>query len=289
MKHSRMVILKLFHRVSVSCRTCFMVQIPREKIMTTETETPETYREYASTMSTILGLNGSPVGVRIVQSGENPELEDQKIPMRFCQALMRARHGHSSVITAENITCPAAARAFGFKPLPEPLRTGKGLVGFGIVSDETVAQHMFEGMTTLTPNSVMRIEVFPLTDASVVPDVVIVEDETERLMWILLANLHAHEGKRVQGSTAVLQATCVDSCVIPFLENRLNYGLGCYGCRDATDMGPGEAIVGFPAAELSGIVSHLQYLNKKALPHSRGKHALAAFMKDHTGAGCSSL
>ncbi len=46
-------------------------------------------------MSTILGLNGSPVGVRIVQSGEKPELEDQKIPMRFCQALMRARHGHS--------------------------------------------------------------------------------------------------------------------------------------------------------------------------------------------------
>ena len=257
--------------------------------MSSDTESPEKYRQFASTMSTILGLNGSPVGVRIVQSGENPELEDQKIPMRFCQALMRARHGHSSVITAENITCPAAAWAFGFKPLPEPLRTGKGLVGFGIVSDETVAQHMFEGMTTLTPNSVMRIEVFPLTDTEVVPDVVIVEDETERLMWILLANLHAHEGKRMQGSTAVLQATCVDSCVIPFLESRLNYGLGCYGCRDATDMGPGEAIVGFPAAELSGIVSHLQYLDKKALPHSRGKHALAAFMKDHTGAGCSSL
>ncbi|HOL41571.1 MAG TPA: DUF169 domain-containing protein [Methanospirillum sp.] len=53
----------------------------------------------------------------------------KKIPMRFCQGLMRARHGEIS-ITRENITCPGAARAFGFKPLPEPLRTGKRLIGF---------------------------------------------------------------------------------------------------------------------------------------------------------------
>ena len=66
------------------------------------------------------------------------------------------------IITGENITCHAASRAFGFKPLPEPLRTGKGLVGFGIVSDEKVAQQMFEGMTTLPPDSVKQLEMFPL-------------------------------------------------------------------------------------------------------------------------------
>jgi uncharacterized protein (DUF169 family) len=257
--------------------------------MISNAQTPETYRQLASTMSSLLNLNGSLVGVRIIQTDEKPHLEEQKIPMRFCQALMRARNGEKSIISGENITCPAAASAFGFKPLPEPLRTGKGLVGFGIVSDEAVAQYMFEGMTTLPLGSVTQLEIFPLDFAEDIPDIIIIEDESEKLMWIALSYLHAHEGKRVQGSTAILQATCVDSCIIPFLENRLNYGLGCYGCRDATDMGSSEAIMGFPADDLNAIVSHLEYLGKKAMPHSRGKHALAAFSKDHAGAGCASL
>ncbi len=80
-------------------------------------------------------------------------------------------------------------------------------------------------------------------------------------------------------STAVLQATCVDSTIIPFLERRLNYGLGCYGCRDATDIGPNETVVGFPAEFLPAIVEHLEYLNKRALPHSREKHAFLALKK----------
>jgi uncharacterized protein (DUF169 family) len=255
----------------------------------THTTNPEKIRTDTFTLSSILGLKGSPIGVKIVQAPDVPPFAGDQRPMRFCQALMQARHGEKSLITGENITCPAAARAFGFKPLPEPLRTGKGLVGFGIVSDETVAQQMFEGMTTLPPGSVKQLEIFPLDMADEVPDIIIIEDEPEKLMWVALSYLHAHGGKRVQGSTAILQATCVDSCIIPFLENRLNYGLGCYGCRDATDMGSGEAIIGFPADELPAIVSHLEYLAKKALPHSRDKHAFSAFSKDHVGTGCGSL
>jgi uncharacterized protein (DUF169 family) len=94
------------------------------------------------------------------------------------------------------------------------------------------------------------------------------------------------------GTTAVLQATCVDATIIPYKEKRLNFSFGCYGCRDATDIGPGEAIVGFPTDELPSIVSHLEYLNRKALPHSRAKHALSLFMKQHgkgEGESCSSL
>ena len=251
-------------------------------------KTLELLQIHAKRLKDLLGLFGSPIGVTIDQSS-SPNQTDQKIPMRFCQGLMRARHGEKSTITGENLTCPAAARAFGFKPLPEPLRTGKGLIGFGIVSDEKVAQQMFEGMTTLPPGSVKQLETFPLDMAENVPDIIIIEDEPEKLMWVALSYLHAHGGKRVQGSTAILQATCVDSCIIPFLENRMNYGLGCYGCRDATDMDPGEAIIGFPADDLDAIVAHLEYLERKAMPHSREKHALNTFNKDHPETGCASL
>ena len=41
---------------------------------------------------------------------------------------------------SEGIACPAAAAAFGFKSLPEGLKSGKGIVGFGIVSGESVGE-----------------------------------------------------------------------------------------------------------------------------------------------------
>ncbi|HII75937.1 MAG TPA: hypothetical protein HA264_02605 [Methanolinea sp.] len=254
----------------------------------------EEIRKNGKRMKEILGLHGSPIGVRIIRKdASEASLEScSDEHMRFCQALMRARHGMKTVICKENLACPAAARAFGFKPLPEPLKTGKGLIGFGITGKEEVGVRMFEGMTVFDEATIDRIEVFPLEEARKEPDVVVVEDEVEKLMWIVLSSMHSRGGERVRGSTAVLQATCVDATIIPYREQRLNFNFGCYGCRDATDIGPGEAILGFPIDNLSAIVTHLEYLNKKALPHSRGKHALGLFMKQHKAGkegSCSSL
>lgn len=93
------------------------------------------------------------------------------------------------------------------------------------------------------------------------------------------ALMQARHGQRVTASTAVLQATCVDATIIPFLEKRLNFGFGCYGCRDATDLAAGESIIGFPVAYLASIVAHLEYLNTKAIPTSRGKKAWRSLEK----------
>lgn len=249
-------------------------------------ESIEEIQKSAARMKEILGLRGSPIGVRFIRKGAKIFSAEPCSPehMRFCQALMRARHGKRTVICKENLICPAASCAFGFSPLPEPLKTGKGLVGFGITARDDVGKKMFEGMTVFEEKNLERIEVFPLEEARKEPDVVIVEDEVEKLMWIVLSSTHSHGGERASGSTAVLQATCEDATIIPYLEHRLNFNFGCYGCRDATDIGPGEALVGFPAIELPAIITHLEYLNKKAIPQSRGKHALAAFKKQTGGA-----
>ena len=64
---------------------------------------------------------------------------------------------------------------------------------------------MFEGMPKLNPGQIKWIHLFPLTKALENPDVIVVEDEPERLMWIALASLHATGGRSVQGSTAVIE------------------------------------------------------------------------------------
>ncbi len=122
------------------------------------------------------------------------------------------------------------------------------------------------------------------------PDIIILEDEPEKLMWIALAYLHMTGGKRIESSTAILQATCVDSTIIPFLEQCLNLVYGCYGCRDATDLGENEAVIGFPAKMLPAIAEHLEFLAKNAIPHSRSKKALAALQsKNSTIKDCSTV
>jgi len=51
--------------------------------------------------------------------------------------------------------------------------------------------------------------------------------------------------------------------------------MGCYGCRDATDICPNETVLGFPFKDFKAIVQSLEFLSKKAIPNSRGKNALA--------------
>lgn len=244
----------------------------REDDTVAETEWLE-FRRQGAKMRAILGLTGAPVGVRFLVDGARPKEARGLKGYRYCQALMLARRGEPVVLDEEGIACPAAAAAFGFRPLPDGLRSGQGLVGFGIVADEQVGRRMFEAMPRLEPGRIRSLHLFPLDRAVDVPDVVVVEDEVERLMWISLACLHATGGERVESSTAVLQATCVDSTIIPYLENRLNQGYGCYGCRDATDLRANETALGFPATLLAPITDHLEYLAQKAIPTSRSKKA----------------
>ena len=244
-------------------------------------------RKYGARMASILGLSSSSVGVRLLpKDARIPPEAERLLQHRYCQALMKARRGGDFLVDGEGISCPAAAAAFGFRPLPQGLQSGQGLIGYGIVSDSAVGRQMFIDMPRLEPGKIAMLHLFPLEKAQFVPDLVVVEDEVEKLMWIVLSYLHAQGGRRVPSSTAVLQAACVDSTIIPFLEDRLNLGYGCYGCRDATDIGNNETVLGFPTPFLPLIVEHLEFLGQKAIPNSRSKKAWHALQKEKESEGC---
>jgi uncharacterized protein (DUF169 family) len=78
-------------------------------------------------------------------------------------------------------------------------------------------------------------------------------------------------GGRLEFNTAILQATCVDVTILPFLTQKLNASLGCYGCREATNLADGECVLGFPIKDLDTIVRSLQKLNERAIPRVRSK------------------
>lgn len=231
----------------------------------------------ANRLKEILGLETEPVAVFLLPPGAvNSAFGSFATVLghRYCQILMRARRGESLRLDPAELACPAAASAFGFRPLPAGVASGKGLVSTGVVGEAGTGKAMFDGMTRLNAGSVSGIAVCPLGEAPMPPDVVIIEGPPEPLMWLALADLNIASGQRRRADTAVLQAACVDATVIPHVERRLNFSLGCYGCRDATDIGPNEMVLGFPGAALTGLVAALEQLNEKAVTRSRAKTAL---------------
>ncbi len=232
-------------------------------------------RSYSKITIESVGLSSEPVGVKIL---EHIPKTNQNIAEnhRFCQLIMRAREGEELILIPESITCPAAAAALGFKPLPDKLKDGSMLQGYGIFQKKESAMKVMEDMPRLEQGKYTTVVAKPLADWEELPDVVIIEDEVEKLMWVALAYLN-DEGGRLEFSTSVLQAMCVDSAVIPFLTDDINMSFGCYGCRDATDAKPNEAILGFPGNKLEMVVSNLKYLKDKAIPRSRQKSVFKAF------------
>lgn len=228
-----------------------------------------------------VGLTSYPVGVKFSFADKPISLANGKTlrGYRYCQALMKARHGEHVLLGKEGISCPAAAAAFGYKPLPDGLKSGKGLIGFGITKDEITGKEMFKGMTILKPGELDKLYLFPLETAIIEPDIVVLEDQVEKLMWFALAYLNLKGGKRIESSTAILQAICVDATLIPYKENKMNLSYGCYGCRDATDIGSDESVLGFPFIEFEKIAEFIEYLAEKAIPKSRSKNAFTILKK----------
>lgn len=199
---------------------------------------------------------------------------------------MRARRGGAVLLTPPHLACPAAARAFGFRALPATLESGNALVGFGIVSDAATGRTMFEQMPRFQMGALASVATAPLgTKTPRPPDVIVVEGPVEKLMWLALADLNRAGGIRRHGDTAVLQATCVDAVVVPYQEQRLNFSLGCYGCREATDLGPDETVLGFPTAYLDEVVVQLERLRATAIPRSRAKKPYDVFESTHLPSG----
>lgn len=235
------------------------------------------FKNIAETLKQSIGLEYEPVGVKFYETySQNriPNAEDH----RMCQLIMRARKEEYLILTKDEISCPAAAAALGFKPLPKNLQDGTMLQGYGIFRDKEASVKVMEDMPRFEQGKYEAVVAKPLKDWEENPDVIVIEDEVEKLMWISLAYLN-DGGGRLNMSTSILQAVCVDSVVLPYMSQKINMSFGCYGCRDATDAKPNEAILGIPFSKLNMVYENIKYLKSKAIDRSRAKQVYQAFSK----------
>lgn len=230
-----------------------------------------TYQDYAKRLQDILMIQSQPIAARFVKQEDVVSKDyDGQSKLRYCQALYRARRGEKVYVNAENIVCPASAAAFGLKPLPEKLASGEMMSSMGLFYTKEAAARVMSQMPRLPMGEYKGVQVSPLAECDFEPQVIIIESQPEHLMWVALASIFK-TGDRLQFDSGIFQATCVDSTLTPFVQNKVNSSLGCYGCREATDLEDGECLIGFPFAKLQEIVENLEMLLQKAIPRVRGK------------------
>jgi uncharacterized protein (DUF169 family) len=234
-------------------------------------------KEAASVMKEILSLTYEPIAVKFLT--EKAQLVGFEMPSdrRYCQILMGAREGRNLLLTVDNISCPAAAWALGFKEPPLKLSSGEMPAGMGIFGSPAAAKNTLDSMPRLEMGKYQMVACCPLGQTPFEPDIVVIESAVEHLMWVALAQVF-ETGGRLEFSTAILQATCVDGTIIPFLTQNIHASLGCYGCREATNMAESECVIGFPIKDLDNIVTSLERLNEKAIPRVRGKAIYKALL-----------
>lgn len=241
-------------------------------------------KDAADRIRDILRLESHPVAVKFQEDATPPEGFRPAEKSRYCQALMRARRGESVYLTPDEITCPASARALGFKPPPEKLISGEMPAAYGLFGSPGAASRTIADMPTLEMGKYKAVALAPLAEAPFEPDVVVVEAKAEQVMWLALASMFAKGGRRTF-NTGVLQATCVDATIVPFLSGEVNMSMGCYGCREATDMADDEAIIGIPGSKLPEVVASLEKLAAKAMPRVRSKAVYKMYVGEKEAPG----
>lgn len=230
-------------------------------------------------MEEILGLDYSPIAVKIVKTEE--PLPDIKLPTqksRYCQLLMLARKGQTLMLTAENIACPAAKAALGFAPLPEKISTGEMLCTLGLFTSKEAAAKTMIMTPRIKLGSTKAVVAGPLRDFPIVPDIIVVESVPEHVMWLCLAS-NFKEGGRLNFSSSIFQCCCVDVTVVPYLTGDINISPGCYGCRQSTDTPPEHMFMGIPVKRMNEIVESLEALSEKAMKAVREKSVYALYAK----------
>lgn len=235
------------------------------------------YKDLSKELHEILKMENPAVGIKLLKSEDFPEGYDTEQKYTFCQFIMKAREGNKLIAKESNISCANGSSALGFRPVPEKLMNGEFLEKIGSFKKEG-AINMMASMPRFEEGIFKGIALAPLDTIDFEPDVIVLETVPEQIMWLCLASIH-ESGNRHQFSTSISNGTCVDMTVVPHTDQKLNVSVGCYGCRNATNVPDNHLYVGFPGNQLEDIVESLRSINEKSMPRTREKYAYSQLMK----------
>ncbi len=215
------------------------------------------FSELSERLKTVLKLENSPVGVKLIKVGEKlPSIAEPENPMSYCASIARARKGETILLGKDKHVCKLGAANLGLIALPETIASGKAHAGI-IFKSTDAASKTISQIPRIDKETIQATLVFPLEKAPMDPDVIILNVKPINGLWITLSLDYA-AGGRVSSSFAGIGGTCGDATALPYLTNKPNFSVGDFGGRKNTS--PDDIIVGLPAALLEEVVNNLEKL-----------------------------
>src|SRR6516165_4527112 len=203
-----------------------------------------------------------PLAIRMLIPGEAIP-EGVKIPSKtmgeqwiVCQSIgVARRYGWGIAVGKEDVICPLAAIAFGFrKPNDEYLR---GFASVGIYcKDEQAAASLEASTWRFEPGAYDYVCVAPLNRTSFEPHVVAVYANSAQVLRLVHASLYSHGGRVV--STSGGRLDCAEIVIQTLTTNEPKVILPCTGDRVFGMAQDHEMVFAFPWSYAGEIIAGLE-------------------------------
>jgi uncharacterized protein (DUF169 family) len=207
-----------------------------------------------------------PLAIRMIAPGEALP-EGVKVPSKsmgeqwiVCQSIgVARRYGWAIAVGKDDVICPLAAIAFGFrKPTEEYL---KGCVSVGMYcKDEPAATAMEAGTWHFEPGAYEYVCIAPLNRANFEPHVIAVYANSAQVMRLVHASLYRRGGRL--SSTTGGRLDCAELIIQTLTANQPKVILPCNGDRVFGMAQDTEMAFAFPWSYASELIEGLEGTHK---------------------------
>lgn len=213
------------------------------------------FAQMSAELKELLGLEGSPVALKIVTSPEDipegiPELEETT---RHCRMISLAREGQVFYATDAKHQCGGGAWALGLREKGEALRTGQHYFKLGKYETVNSSRRTMENVPSL-PQETYATLYAPLEKANFEPSVVIIFAKPLAMLKLAQSTL-CKTGGRIYPQFAGIQSICSDAAAAVLISGKPNFSLGCDGSRKFSGIKDEEMVAGFPIELMEELVA----------------------------------
>lgn len=218
------------------------------------------YEELSNKIKTKLGLEKSPVAIKLVLREEDIPEGISKIDskLRHCEMVQKAAQGETFYATVEEQACKGGAGAIGLMEPPEKVKTGEMYYSLERFSSFGAAKRTVDAIPKIDP--IMKAIIYaPLETASFDPDVVVIIGNSKQAMQLAQAMVFTLGG-RIEADFAGIQSICGDAVAGPYTTKKPNFTLGCSGSRKYAGIKTDDVIVGMNGENIGCVVNALEAL-----------------------------
>lgn len=207
-----------------------------------------------------------PVAIRMTTPGEALP-KDIRVPSKqfgeqwiVCQSIgVARRYGWAIAVGKEDVICPLAVIAFGFRPPNDEYLKGYAAVGM-YCKDEPAAANLEASTWKFAPGTYEYLCVAPLNRTNFEPHVIVVYANSAQIVRLVHASLYKRGGKLV--STSGGRLDCAELVIQTMTTNEPKVILPCTGDRVFGMAQDTEMAFAFPWEYTQEIIEGLEGTHK---------------------------